>query len=154
MSVGWQPHTSLDILPVSCWRCTLNFLPLLSSFSSKVPPFESWESCTSQVSGAFGGGDTPNLLFPEVSCLYSFCWPSGLQSFSLTQYQIRFPSFPFTSLTPSTFLPRFFPPSPLVIAFFSLPSGTEACSLGRFFFLTKYFYQFFENFIKSPTISP
>jgi hypothetical protein len=36
-------------------------------------------------------GSPPNLLFPEVACLHSFCRPSGLQSFSLTQYQIRFP---------------------------------------------------------------
>jgi hypothetical protein len=33
----------------------------------------------------------PNLLFSEVACFQSFCWSSGLQTFSLTQYQIRFP---------------------------------------------------------------
>jgi hypothetical protein len=27
-------------------------------------------------------GDSLNLLFPEVASLHSFCWPSGLQSFS------------------------------------------------------------------------
>jgi hypothetical protein len=36
----------------------------------------------------------PNLLSPEVACFHSFCWPPGLQSFSLTQYQIRFLSTP------------------------------------------------------------
>jgi hypothetical protein len=60
--------------------------------SSKVPPFEFLESVTSQDSGAVSG--SPNLLFPEVACFSSFCWPSGLQSFSLIQYQIRFPNFP------------------------------------------------------------
>jgi hypothetical protein len=29
---------------------------------------------------------------PGVACYHSLCWPSKLQSFSLTQYQIRFPS--------------------------------------------------------------
>ena len=37
---------------------------------------------------------TPNILSPEVACFYSFCWPSGLQSFALSQYQIRFPTSP------------------------------------------------------------
>ena len=32
------------------------------------------------------------VQFPEVACLHSFCQTSGLQSFSLYQYQIRFPS--------------------------------------------------------------
>ena len=30
----------------------------------------------------------PKFLPPEVACFHSFCWLSGLQSFSLTQYQI------------------------------------------------------------------
>jgi hypothetical protein len=63
----------------------------------------------------------PNLLPPEVACFHSFCWPSGLQPFSLTQYQIRFPSSP---LSCSLSLPG--PSPPLVIAFFSVPNGTEA----------------------------
>jgi hypothetical protein len=56
-----------------------------------------------------------------------------LQSFSLTHYQIRFP-FPLTQsyLPQSTFPPRSLPPTPLMIAFFSLPNGTEAYSLGHF----------------------
>jgi hypothetical protein len=55
------------------------------------------------------------LLFPEIACLHSFCRSSGLQSFSLTQYQIRFPlplnvpplssySFTSSSLTPHLWL--------------------------------------------------
>ena len=42
---------------------------------------------------------SPNLLFPKVACLHSFSWPSGLQFFSLIQYQIRIPSPP-ASLPP------------------------------------------------------
>ena len=84
-------------------------------------------------------GVLPTSLFPEVACLHSFCWPSGLQSFSLTQYQIRFLSNPTVShpnphlhSLPSSSLPPFL----LVIAFFSLPSGTEASSLGHFSLLS------------------
>jgi hypothetical protein len=68
----------------------------------------------------------PNLLPSEIACFPSFCWSSGLQSFSLTQYQIRF------SYSP---LPHSFSltgHSQLVIAFFSLPSGTEESLLGSF----------------------
>ena len=81
-------------------------------------------------------GGPPNLLFPEVSCLHSFCWSLGLQFFSLTQYQIRFHSPPYSSPILFTFPPRFLPPSPLGIAFFSLPSGTEVSSLEHFSLLT------------------
>jgi hypothetical protein len=69
----------------------------------------------------------PNLLPPKIACFHSFCWPSGLQSFSLTRYQIRFPSLP-PHLPTSP--PRSLPPSLLVIAFFSLLSGTQVSSLG------------------------
>jgi hypothetical protein len=63
----------------------------------------------------------PPTLSHEVACFYSFCWPSGLQPFSLTQYQIRFPS---PSMPPalSTFPPRSLPPIAPVIASFFLPS--------------------------------
>jgi hypothetical protein len=92
----------------------ISSLSLLLGISSKVHPCESWESPTSQVSGVLRGRAPPNFLFPEVTCLHSFCRSSALQSFSLTQYQVRFPptsTFPLKSLRPS----------PLRIAFFSLP---------------------------------
>ena len=74
----------------------------------------------------------------EVASFHSFCWTSGLHSFSLTQYQIRFPSPPNTHFPPplSTFLPRSLPSSALVIAFFSPPSGTEASSFRHLSLLT------------------
>jgi hypothetical protein len=94
----------------------------LSLLGISKGPFESWEFLTSQA---------------EVACLHSFCRPSGLQSFSLTQYQIMPPPPPRTPpLIPSTFPSRSFPLSPLVIDFFYLPNGTKASSLGHFCLLS------------------
>ena len=72
-----------------------------------------------------GWGGPPNLLFPEVACLHSFCWPSNLQSFSLTQYQIRFPSTSHCPPTLSTLPLKLLPPSPLVIVCFLLSPKWE-----------------------------
>ena len=85
----------------------ISSLSLLLGLSSKVPPFE---CLTSQVSGALlgGGRGCPN---PPISwgCLFTlFCRLSGLQSFSLPQYQTRFPSHHtpthFPSLSPHLWL--------------------------------------------------
>jgi hypothetical protein len=86
-----------------------------------------WESLTSQVSGTLWRIPL-NIRPPEVDCFHSFCWPSGLQSFSPTQYQIMSAS----SLNPGPCPLSHSGPSRLVIAFFSFPSGTEAYSLGPF----------------------
>jgi hypothetical protein len=83
---------------------SMSYLSLLFGISSKVPPFGSWESLTSKVYGAFWS-------------IYSFCWLSGLQSFSLSQYQIRFPSPP--NSLPSTFLPGSLPPLLWLLSFLS-----------------------------------
>ena len=71
-----------------CWMATLSLIwctillqevvsiishSLLSGISSKVPPLESWESLTSQVS--------LQPLFSEAACLHSFFWPSGFNPF-------------------------------------------------------------------------
>jgi hypothetical protein len=88
---------------------SVSSLSLLSRISCKFPHFESWESPTFQVSGAFWGVPPPNLLFPEVVCLHSFCWPSGLQPFTLTQGS-GFPLSPITSPHPVDF-PSQIPPS-------------------------------------------
>jgi hypothetical protein len=80
-------------------------------------------------------GGSPNLLFPEVVFFHSFyllmlrdsvLFPHPIPDHVLLS--------PHTSPPPnlSTLLPRSLPPSPLVIAFFSLPSGTEASSPGHF----------------------
>jgi hypothetical protein len=70
MTVGCQPHFHL-ITCLSAGGGLYKFPLLLLGISSKVPPFESWESLTSHVSGASWG--SPNLLFPEVAIYtYSF----------------------------------------------------------------------------------
>ena len=75
---------------------------------------------------------SPHRLPSEGACFHSFCWPSGLQScFSTPQYLIMFPfslPCPLSHPDPSLLTP--------MIAFFSLPSGTEAFSLGPFSLLT------------------
>ena len=92
-SLIWCPVFLLEMGSISSFS-------LFSSISSKVPPYESWESLTSKVSGAFWV--PPYLLFPGVACFHSFWWPSVLQSFPPTQYQIRFPSNFVISLTDVT----------------------------------------------------
>jgi hypothetical protein len=126
-SLTWCPVFLLEV-------GFINFPSLLSGISFKVPSFESWESLNSHVSGAFWR--VSNILFPEFACFHSFCWPSWLQFFSLTQYQISFPLSPPPSKTLSTFPSRSLPPSPLVIGFFFLPSGNEVSSLGHFSLLS------------------
>jgi hypothetical protein len=54
-------------------------------------------------------GGSPHLLPHEVAYFHSFCCPSGLQSFCMTQYQIRIPSTP-TAPNPVHF-PSQVPPS-------------------------------------------
>jgi hypothetical protein len=53
LTVGWQPHPStwcpVFLLEVD----STSSLPPLLGISSKVPPFESWQPLTSQVSGTF-----------------------------------------------------------------------------------------------------
>ena len=61
-----------------------------------------------------------NLLFPEIACFHSFCWPSGFQFFSLTQYQIRFPSSPLP--TPSIYFHSQAPPFFLTCDCFLFPT--------------------------------
>jgi hypothetical protein len=120
VTVGWQP--SLDVL-CSCWMEVGSI-----SSSSYCQPFHlrslpmSPGSLSPPRSLVHPRG-SPNLLFPEVACFNSLCWPSGLQSLSLTQYQIWFPSNPHCLPTPSTFPLRSLPPH--FLAFFSFPSGTE-----------------------------
>jgi hypothetical protein len=109
---------------------SISSLSLLSGISSEIPPFESWESLTSQVSGAFWGGlpTSSFLRLPVYTC------PQGFSPFPSpnTRSGSSLPPTPSTTLSPSTFPPRSLPPFPLVIAFFSLPSGTEVSSLGHF----------------------
>ena len=78
-------------------------------------------------------------LQPPISwgCLFPFFLlalrASVLLPHSIPDQVSLYPLFPPTL---STFPPRFFSLSPLVIAFFSLPSGTEVSSLGHFSLLS------------------
>jgi hypothetical protein len=96
VTVGWQAHPSLTWCPVFLLEVgsisSLSLLTLLLGISSKVPVSPGSLSplwCTLHRSPP----PPPPISW---SCLHSFCWPSGLQSFSLTQYQIKFP-FPLKS---------------------------------------------------------
>jgi hypothetical protein len=85
---------------------SVSSLLLLTGISSKVPPYESWESLTSQVHS----GGPPNLIFPISST-------NTISGSPLPPLPL--PSCPHSHPSPSL------PLSSLVIAFFSLPSGTE-----------------------------
>ena len=83
--VIWCPVFLLDVGFISSFS-------LLLDISSKDPLFESCQSLTSQVSGAFWRVPPTSYFLRLPVSIFFFCWSSGLQSFSLTQYQIRFPS--------------------------------------------------------------
>jgi hypothetical protein len=59
-SLTWRPVFLLEV-------GSINSLSLPSGISSKVPPYESWKSLTSQVSGAFWGGSPPTSYFLRFS---------------------------------------------------------------------------------------
>ena len=59
---------------------SLSSLSLLSGISSKVPPFESWESLTSQVSGAFWG-IPPTSYFLRLPVYILSAGPQGFSPF-------------------------------------------------------------------------
>jgi hypothetical protein len=102
LSVGWQPHPSLDALSL-CWRWAIEVLSShCRAFHLRSFPF-SPESLSAPKSLVHTGGS------PEVAYIPSFCWPSGLQSFTPTQHQIMIPSSPLWPFSlPRPFLP---PPS-------------------------------------------
>ena len=133
MTVGWQPSSLTWCLPVGGSFCKFP-LPIVGHLS-KVPLFDSWESLTSQVSAAFWRIPPQSPI--SWGCLFPF-FLLTLRASVLFPHPIpdQVPLFPPLLPTPSTFPPRSLPPSPLVIAFFSLPSGTEASWLGPFSLLS------------------
>jgi hypothetical protein len=125
-SLTWYSVFMLEVGSVSS-------LSLLTGISFMVPPFDSWESLTSQVSGTFWR--VPPISYLLILPIYILS--AGLQDFRPfpspnTQVPLYAPFPP----SRSTFTPRSLPHSPLVIAFFSLSSGTEVSSLGHFSFFT------------------
>jgi hypothetical protein len=127
-SLTWCPVFLLDVDSISSLS-----LPL--GISCKVPPFVSWESLTTQVSGAFRRVPQPLIFWGAWFRGLFFLLALRASVLYLTQYQIRFP-FPSHCTPPITFPPRPLPSFLLVIAFFSLPRGTEGSSLGLFSLLT------------------
>jgi hypothetical protein len=119
-SLTWCPVFLLEVVSITS-------LSLLSDISSKVPHFDSWESLTSQVLGAFWTvPPTSYFLRLPVSIL-----SVGPRSFS------PFPSPNTRSASPLLLTPHpIHFPSALVIAFFSLPSRAEVSSLGHFSLLS------------------
>jgi hypothetical protein len=124
-SLTWCP---IFLLEVDC----ISSLSLLSGISSKVPPpYKTWESLTSQVSGSFWGLP-PTFYFLRLPVSILSAGPQGFNPFpspntrSGSLLPLLLPP------VPSTFPAKTLPPSPIMIAFFYLPSGIKASSLGHF----------------------
>jgi hypothetical protein len=148
----------------SCWRWTLQVpSPYCQLFHLRFLPL-SPENLSLPKSLVHSGGS----LQPPVSQYFLF--PFFLLALRasvlfphLTPDQVPHPPLLFSL---STFPHRLLPPSPLVIAFFSLPSGSEVSSLGHFsllifffggvvFFFITYFLQLhFQCYPKSPPSPP
>jgi hypothetical protein len=129
--MGWQPHLSLDIFLRMVGFIISLFLQ--SGILSKVPPFESWEYLTSQVSGTFFRLPTTSFFLGLPVNILS----AGIQGFS------TFPSINTRKGSPTHTVPHPVQFSsqvphylPFVISFFSFPSGTERSSLGYFSLLS------------------
>ena len=120
--LNWCPIFLLEVGSISS-------LSLLSGISSKVLSFPR----VSYIPGLWCILEGyPNLLFPEVACFHSSCWPSELHSVSLTQYKTRFlpPPYP-PRLLPSlsSFLSQV-PSSPVVTTFSLSQVGLRYPHLG------------------------
>jgi hypothetical protein len=117
--VGWQPHPSTWCPAFLLEVDSISSLSPLLGISFKVPPFEFWESFTSQVSEG-----------PPIWGGWFLFFSAGSQSFTpdspLPQYLIMFP---FSSPCPLSHPgPSFCPPPPN--AFYpSPPSGIEDLGL-------------------------
>jgi hypothetical protein len=86
----WCPIFLLEV-------CSISSLFLLFGISSKVPPFESWESLSSQISGAFWM-ITPTFYFPELSASILSAGPQGFSPFHLPNTR---PGSPLSPIPPS-----------------------------------------------------
>ena len=100
---GWHPSSSFDavfLLEVG----SISSFSLLSDISFMLPPFEFWESLTSQVSGTFWRVPPTSYLLRLLISVLS----TGSQSFS-----------PFSSLNTRSGSPL--PPTPSMPCLLSLP---------------------------------
>jgi hypothetical protein len=113
LTVGWQPHSSLDAL-YFCWRWTLQVLsPHCRAFHLRS--FESlWVQRVSYLQELWYILEgTPNLLSPKVAYFYYFCCPSGFHSCSpSSQYLIMSSQYLImSSSSPLVWFPTQVPPS-------------------------------------------
>ena len=121
-----NPHPHLmPFTPVGDVLCKFP-LSTVAFHLRSLPPFESWESLTSQFSGEFWRvPPTSYLQWLHASVLSA--GPQGFSSFSLPNTISCSPLAPHSQ---STFLPRSLPLSPIVMTYFFLQSGTKESSLG------------------------
>jgi hypothetical protein len=108
-----------------------------------LPPFESWESLTSYVSGTFWGV-SPTSYFLTLTVYILSAGPLGFSPFLSPYTRSGVPPPTPPDPPPLLSLPGL-SPSPLVIAFLSLPSGTEEFSLGPFNLLRCLHIRIFKN---------
>jgi hypothetical protein len=99
-----------------CWAFHLRFLPL-SPESLSPPRSLGLSGWSPQPPTSRGFQFLFFLLALRASVLFPHLIPDQV---------------PLSSQPPSPFLPQYLPCSPVVIAFFSLPSGTEVSSVGSF----------------------
>ena len=122
-SLIWCPVFLLEVGSVIC-------LSLLLGISSEVPPFEFWESLNSQVSGEFCRVPPTSYVLKLPASIFLLAFrASDLFPHPITD---QVSSLPPTPSPWSTFHLRSLPPSPFLIAFFSLPIVIEMSSLGHF----------------------
>ena len=121
-SLTWCPVFLLEVGSISS-------LSLLLGISSKVRSFDSWESLTSQVSGAFWRV-LPTSYFLRLHVSILSAGPQGFSPFPSPNIRSGSPLLP--ALTPSTFPPKSLPSPPLVTAFFTLPVGLRRPHLGTY----------------------
>jgi hypothetical protein len=100
----WCPVFLLEVGSISSHS-------LLSGISSKVAPFESWESHTSQVSGAFWRA-SPTSCLPRLPVSFLSAGPQGFSPF-------HSPNTRWGSSLPPTSLPMDFP--------FQIPPSIPTC---------------------------
>jgi hypothetical protein len=128
VTVGWQPHPSLDVLSSCGWWALQVSSPYYWVFHLRSLPLipESLSPPRSLVHS----GMYPNLLSPQVACCLLALRASALFPHTIPD------QVPVSPHLPPTSTPISLPPSPLLISFFSLPSGAVASSLRHFSLLT------------------
>jgi hypothetical protein len=102
----WEGHSLSQLLPCLTDGDGLHKLPLPTA-TPFIQAASIWFLSVFHLPGLWCTHEGPsNPLSYEVSCFHTFCWPSGLQSFSLTQINHMFPHSTLSLPLLSTFSPR------------------------------------------------